>query len=61
MEPGGIACFDSWSLGVCLLLPAWLPACLHLTVCSFSSANGELQSRGDTVKPSGIADYGAKY
>ena len=61
----GITCFDSWWLGVwcfsaaCLLgrLPARLP------VCSFPSpSNGELQSaRSDTVKPSGMADYGAKY
>lgn len=61
----GIICFDSWWLGVwcfsaaCLLggLPTRLP------VCSFPSpSNGELQSaRSDTVKPSGMADYGAKY
>ncbi len=50
------------SLPVLCSLPAWLPACSPARLLFPKHSNGELQSaRSDTVKPSGMADYGAKY
>lgn len=43
-------------------LPAWLPACAPARLLLPKRCNGEPQSsHSDTVKPSGMADYGAKY
>lgn len=52
----------AWSLAVVCSRPAWLSACSPARLLLPKPSNGELRrARSDNVKPSGMADYGAKY